>query len=581
METSKLQYTPKRKTEMWGYTDNNFVKFKDKELNCFESFIWERCNGRYTVSDAIKSWEKIYNTTEITENIEARVLDLLEKWKSEDLLILNFNFLHSASEYDDSCIYHLEAHVKPPVDILLLTAPTPCPASHKINEKNPLLDPLGIGYISAYLRSKGFNVGIMDLWDKQVNPVTINDIVERYSPKIVGISSVTDTFENGIRIADIVKRFCHEITIIFGGPHVTFEDKTTLLQHKSIDVVVRGEGEHSFLELAKLFIHNIGELAKIDGITYRDGNNVIRTNDRCFIHDLDALPFPDRLEYRRDAYIGIQTSRGCPGKCIFCSARGLSGGKYRMRSAENVISEVEMLIDKGINTIFFQDDTLTADIDRLNAILDLIERKELKFLWSAESRVDMIYRYPKIVKRMAGCGCKVIQFGIESGSQAVLNALKKNITIEQINKAVSIVAEEEITLMCSFLIGHPFDTYATMLETFELGKRLCDMGAVILLSVTCPYPGTIIQNNPKGYHVEIINYDYSNYSFSSPVMNTKYLTAKEIKKYHYNYSMALSDYYKKRRMLKQVSETSRVIEQQLRLDASQPMNAPKKANDIM
>jgi radical SAM superfamily enzyme YgiQ (UPF0313 family) len=217
-----------------------------------------------------------------------------------------------------------------------------------------------------------------------------------------------------------------------------------------------------------------------------------------------------------------------------------------MRSAENVVSEIEVLVNKGVSFIFFQDDTLTVDLKRLNSIINYIEEKGLKFTWSAESRVDTIVKEPNIVKRMANVGCISLQFGIESGSQAMLNALKKNITIEQIHSAVNLVLKEGIELACSFLVGHPFETHDTMLETFEFAKELTELGVLPVLSAVCPFPGTSIFADTLHYSVEIENYRYSNYNSMSPVMNTKALTSKEIKKYLYQYTMALKNIYNQR-----------------------------------
>jgi len=118
----------------------------------------------------------------------------------------------------------------------------------------------------------------------------------------------------------------------------------------------------------------------------------------------------------------------------------------------------------------------------------MIKEKGLKFIWNAESRVDAIEKEPSIVKRMIDAGCAGLQFGIESGSQTMLDALKKNITIEQIYNVVTLVGKEGIDLRCSFLIGHPFETYDTMLETVKLAKELIDLGVMPMLATVCPFP---------------------------------------------------------------------------------------------
>jgi len=560
MKKSKIHYTPKRRTEMWCYMDDDCVEIKRKttyKLDSMSSYIWENCDGRVTIAEIIKGLSEKCST--LDSNIEINVLKILESWKCNDLLIMNFDSLHAGSEYDEDCIYHIEANIKPPLDILLLTAPSPSPLAHNIPQGNQM-ESLGIGYLSAFLNSHGFNAGVVDLWDKQLNPESIRNFISRYNPKIVGISSMSENFENGIKIAEIIKNISNDITILFGGSHVSFEDESALLNHKSVDVIVRGEGEHTVLELTNFFMHNIGELSTINGVTYQKNNKIIRTQDRKFIHDLDSLPFPDRMLPNKEVAVGIQTSRGCPGKCIFCSSKELAGGKYRKRTAENVIFEIEELLNRGNKIIYFQDDTLTADLKRLNEILDLIKKKNLNFKWTAFSRIDTLEKDPFIIKNMVNAGCIGLFFGIESGSQKMLDVLKKNLTVEQIlnvlTNVCTLVKNEGIRIDCSFIIGHPSETHDTMLETFEFAKKLIKLGAMSFLSILCPFPGSSIFKEPDFYNLEIKDYDYSNYNLAIPVMDTKNLTAKEIRKYHYIYSKELRLLYKQHNMWKLIKQSN-------------------------
>jgi radical SAM superfamily enzyme YgiQ (UPF0313 family) len=560
MKNYKLQNTPKRKTEIWCYIDEHCIELsKGKQfitLNPVESHFWEQCNGHITIADMISGFtEKGLNFDAISE-VEEYAFNLLESWKNDGLLIMDFNFLHPASEYNESYIYKVEANVEPPVDILLISAPVGLPATHEAALQGTHMESLGINYLSSYLKSHGFSVGIMNLWVQHLNPNTIRDFISRYNPKIVGISAMTENFMNGVKISEIIKDFRSNIKIVYGGCHVTFEDVSTLLNHESIDIVARGEGEHIIHELANLFLNNIGKLSDIDGITYRVDSEIIRNKDRMLIQNLDSLPFPDRtaLINHSQVAIGVQSSRGCPSKCIFCSARGLHGGKYRKRTAKNVVDEVESLINQGAKVIFFQDDTLTLDIKRLNEILDLIELRKLRFMWSAESRVDVIEKHPHILKRMRDAGCITLQFGIEAGSQTMLDALKKDISLEQIYNAVSLAVSEGISLKCSFLIGHPYETHDTILETVSFAKKLVDLGVAALMAIVCPYPGSDICARPEVYGIKIKHRDYLNYNVLSSILDTKHLTANEIKKYYYKYTIELDNHFKEKRkhMLQQV-----------------------------
>jgi len=547
MEKSMEQYTPKRKTEVWGHLDDGSIEVTYNKLahklSPLASYVFEHCNGRYTVNEivnkAVKNGKLSSKIIEKSEISNADVLESLASLKNDDLIILNYNSLHSATEYNSSAIYPIAA-VNHPVDILFVSPPSPLPYAHREDMK---LEPLGLGYMSSYLKSFGFSVGIIDSWVRQLNLETIYNFINRHSPKIVGITTKTVNFENGVIIADAVKKVSPDTIIIFGGYHVTFLDEEALAKNDSIDIIVRGEGEHTIVDLANYFLRNIGDLSKIDGITMRRNNKIIRTKERALICDLDTLPFPDRLsldDTRVGVAVSVQTSRGCPSKCVFCAARGLSGGRYRQRSAENIISEIEFLLSKGVKSIFFQDDTITADIKRLQRFLCLIEDKGIKFRWNAESRVDALEKDLSIIKRMVNAGCVGLQFGIESGSQAILDSINKNITIKQIHKTLTATTKECIDVRCSFIIGHPQETLETMKETINLAKDIINLGALSMLAIACPFPGSDIYKQPEYYGLNIHHYDYSNYSPQLAIMDTAFLTAKQLKKYHYEYVIELN-----------------------------------------
>ena len=186
MRKTKLQFTPKRITEVWGYGEYGCVEISRKggvhRLGPTASRIWERCDGRTALGEM------------------ACDPALAEAWQRNGLIILDYNSLHSASEYDDSAVYPIKANVNHPVDILLLAPPSPSPYAHR----DVRLEPLGNGYMSSLLKSRGFAVGLMDLWVSPLNPPTIKDFIARYNPKIVGISAKTVNFENGVKIAGII-----------------------------------------------------------------------------------------------------------------------------------------------------------------------------------------------------------------------------------------------------------------------------------------------------------------------------------------------------------------------------------------
>ena len=171
--------------------------------------------------------------------------------------------------------------------------------------------------------------------------------------------------------------------------------------------------------------------------------------------------------------------------------------------------------------------------------MSMLIEKKLDLVWMAESRVDVISKDSAILKEMKESGCIALQFGVESGSQEILDKLKKNITINPIDVGINV--------MCTFLIGHPFDTPKTILETFEFAKTLIDLGATTALSIVCPYPGTAIREEKEKYKVKIYPTDFKDYNTLTPIMDIECMERKEIKRYFYSLGKQLQEYEREKR----------------------------------
>lgn len=419
------------------------------------------------------------------------------------------------------------------IDILLINSPSPNAGailSHRVQG----LPPLGLGYIGTVLQQNDYVCRILDFYLKDVSVKDLKKILSEGNPAVVGISTTTETYKSGIRLAKIVKEFSSETPIVMGGPHVTFEYEVAL-NSGVVDIVSRGEGEITTLELCNTFIRNTCRLEDIDGIVYKKDGEMIKNKDRALICDLDSLPFVDRTLYDIDKYSvpsSISTSRGCPGKCIFCAASGLSGGKYRMRSAESIVSEFEYLKSLGFEKVQIIDDTMTASVKRLNKILDLLLEKNLSMTWACESRVDVITK--ELLEKMYCAGCRSLQFGVEAGNQEMLDCLKKNITLEQIRNAFRWCNEIGINSASCLIIGQPFDTVETIQQSVKLGIELQQLGAQIVFSISTPYPGTYMYDHTDEFDLEITDFDTDDYTTQHAVYNTKHLSAEEIQNYFFD-----------------------------------------------
>ena len=359
--------------------------------------------------------------------------------------------------------------------------------------------PLGIAYIAAVLEEKGIEVSVIDANAENISVTETAKRIRHNSAEVVGITSTTTIMPLVYNLCDEIKKESDKI-IVIGGPHVTFMDKRTLQECNSVDIVVLGEGEVTMLEL----VENKGNPENIRGITYRDKNtNEIITNpERERIKNLDEIPFPARHLFRVDLYrpgailnIGVSgreyasliTARGCPNKCVYCSSAYFWGTKVRFRRPENVVSEIEFLVEKyGVKHIFFKDDTFTMPPKRTEKICDLIIERNLNVKWCCYARVNMITR--GLLKKMKAAGCFGLDFGIESGSQEILNRIKKNITLDQSRETIRYAKEEKIMSYASFMIGLPGDDFETAKKTIDFAIEVSPDIAQFFIAT--PFPGT-------------------------------------------------------------------------------------------
>lgn len=359
--------------------------------------------------------------------------------------------------------------------------------------------------------------------------------------KVVGISTSTETYKCGLKIASFVKKLYPEVIIVMGGCHVSFEYEDAF-NSGYVDYVIRNEGEVTFKELLDYIYQGKGELYDIDGLCYVDAaGHVVKNKNRKYIENLDELPIPDRTFFEMEKYAypaSISTSRGCPGNCIFCAATALSGGRYRIRSASNIIKEIKYLKELGYSHVQIVDDTMTADVERLVQFIDLMIKENLQMSWYCESRADIMTK--ELLQKMKEAGCCAIQFGVEAGSQEMLDCLRKNVTMEQIRNVFKWAHELDLVASSCLIIGQPYDTKQTINETMSFAKELKTLGASIVFSVSTPYPGTYMYNNPDKLGLEILDFDTDNYTTQIPVYNSKYLTKDEIQSAYFDAVVSLS-----------------------------------------
>ena len=387
---------------------------------------------------------------------------------------------------------------------------------------------LGIGYIAAVLEQNNYDVDVLDSSALELSYDEIGEEMLKRTPDSVSISALTPTIGAALDAADKIKNVKPDTIVVLGGYHPTFEYENLLKEEESIDVIVRGEGEYTMLELVQK-IESGGDLKDVQGLAFIDDTSedktIIVTPDRPPIQDLDELPFPAFHLFPMEKYkilnittnvATIITTRGCPMQCSFCSSAALHGKHLRRRSYENVVDEIEMrLQEQNIDTIAFMDDTFTLDVKFVKNFCEEIKRRGLKFWWGCTSRVDTLSE--ELLEMMKDAGCITILMGVESADQQMLDKMNKNITVRKTMNAFKLARKVGIRTIASCVIGMPEDTRESMKKTIDFVSSLKPNYA--LFSLATPYPGTRFYKETFEKNLIKIR-DWSKYTLINPILET-------------------------------------------------------------
>lgn len=367
--------------------------------------------------------------------------------------------------------------------------------------------PLGLLYLAAILEKNGYQPKIFDCLisprtkvvakgDKIIHGPpddVILEIIRKENPCIVGITNpFTAQLENAIHVADLVKQVDKRIITVIGGPHTSVQSQELLKENKNIDIGVKGEGEYTFLELIKKIEKGLS-ISDVSNISYRDEKQgVVKNKFKGFIKNLDELPYPayqlfDMEEYFnslkqglgprpivRQRSISMITSRGCPYNCIFCSIHLHMGKLFRAHSPDYVIRHIKYVVDKyQVKHISFEDDNFSLDIDRCKKILKGIIDNRIKITWDTPNGIRADRVDEELVELMKESGCVELIFGIESGSQRVLDEIiDKKLNLDKAIKAIQLCQKHKIKTKTFFIIGFPGETKKDILKTKDLTLSL-------------------------------------------------------------------------------------------------------------
>lgn len=351
--------------------------------------------------------------------------------------------------------------------------------------------PLSVGALAGFLLAKGVEVKIADDQVDDLSEKGLKVILKEFCPDIVGMTCFTPNLFRVFELAGIVKNYSAGIWIVLGGAHPTIAPDECL-RNKSIDFVVRQEGEFTLWELVQLRINRVIR-ERILGLSFKENAGIRHNAPRPFQKNLDVFPkFPFDLVMgcsRRYDPGHLVTSRGCPYQCIFCSSRNISGYGYRSLSAQRVIEEIEGLIKNyQIKSLMFEDDNFLVDKKRAEQICDLLIQKGFSKIitWRCQARGDLVSKDILVLMRRAGC--VNISFGIETASQRLMELIKKGETVEDNIKAVKLAKSAGLGTRGAFILGLPTETKEESWATIQLAKSLpLDE---VKFSLATPYPGS-------------------------------------------------------------------------------------------
>ncbi len=355
--------------------------------------------------------------------------------------------------------------------------------SPAVTKSGTLYFPMWLAYAAGAAMDKGFEV---DFIDAPADGLTVEDVVRRardFNPGLIVMDTSTPSINNDVAVGGRLKDECLSAFVLLVGTHVSALPGETLKLDRRIDAVARYEYEQTVVEVAGA-LEKKGDFRTVPGISYLKDGSLAGTPKRPFLDDLDTLPFVSKV-YRKflriENYfnpnalfpmVTITTSRGCPFPCTFCVyPQTLMGRGYRLRSVENVVEEMEYIVKNfpQAKAVFFEDDTLTVDKKRCRALSELIIKRGVKISWTANSRIGIDYDTMRLMRE---AGCRSLCVGFESGSQTILDNMKKKTKVAEMKEFMDNARRAGMLIHGCFMAGLPGETRQTLKQTLDLAKSL-------------------------------------------------------------------------------------------------------------
>ena len=406
---------------------------------------------------------------------------------------------------------------------------------------------LGLGYLATGPADAGFDVAIYDgelpakgefirpqsneEWfdshgrlvhalETKDHPIwrEIDSVLTSFKPDVVGLSVSTPAYNSARKVSELCKSYSEKCTVVWGGVHPTLLPEDVLRKEENVDYAVRGEGEITLTELLNHIADGEPSLPDIDGLAYRQGDEIKINRQREVIPNLDEVPFPRRdllingVDKKR-VFRNIMGSRGCPYNCAYCASSKIWNRRVRFRSATSILQEVAVLRDEyHVSEVEFWDDTFTLKRKWTVELCEAMVSEKLNLSWWCNTRADLLDE--EILKTMKAAGCTALHVGVETGSDRTLEYLNRKMSLEDVHEASRLLEKAHMTWFAYFMFGFPHETVEDIMQTRKMMHELS--AAYLTLSIFNPYPGTALFEECKKLGLISENPDWGRFSHQSP-----------------------------------------------------------------
>ena len=378
----------------------------------------------------------------------------------------------------------------------------------EINPFVPVATPISLGYIAAFLKSKGFTVKILTLGENtSISRAGLGQLIASFRPAVVGLTAYQRTMLYVIGLARFMKSQDSSIKIAIGGPQATFMPLDGFAHMPDIDYICRSSGEIALLKIMQA-IENGTPFSDLAGVSYKDANGVIRDTDELdSFTDLDQYPSPylnDVFDYSQMGEAIMLTSRGCPHHCIYCYTPPAFKHKVTFHSIDRVIEEIRWIRKNGVRRLWFADPNISFKPERLEKILDRMLTEGLESEMWLQTRADLVN--PELMKKMKRAGVCTIAYGLESASERIIPSLGKRISVEKVAKAVRLAQSQDIEVELFTMFGLPDETFEDAMKTLGFMKEnnVKIMGNTNSQQMQI-YFGTHVARHYKDYNIRPLN----------------------------------------------------------------------------